>query len=381
MGLFADTQTLPRVAGGNRVVLVGARRDARRLIRTLGERPWSGLTFVGFVDARHGSSSLKSRSRHLAIHPQTDPIPVLGGIDRLDELIARARATDIVVAVPVNRPPRMGPELTHLGNADVAVHLLAADSGTLDFATLVGARSSGSTEWHVHSPSKPAPIKLRLAPRLRLRQSTWRAVNWQRALKRLLDTTIAVCALIMLAPLFAIVALLILVTTGRPIFYSQERVGQGGKLFRIIKFRSMRTDAESQTGPIWASNHDSRCTRIGEWLRHTNIDELPQLLNVIKGDMALVGPRPERPSFVGQFRQTVADYDLRHAVAGGMTGWAQVHGWRGRTSLRKRVQYDLDYIERWSVSLDLRIMLMTVQHVCWGKTSWKDSKRTGKEAG
>ena len=190
--------------------------------------------------------------------------------------------------------------------------------------------------------------------------------------------TIAVCALIILAPLFAIVALSILVTTGRPIFYSQERVGQGGKLFRIIKFRSMRTDAESQTGPIWASDHDSRCTRIGDWLRHTNIDELPQLLNVIKGDMALVGPRPERPSFVSQFRQTVPDYDLRHAVAGGMTGWAQVHGWRGRTSLRKRVQYDLDYIERWSVGLDLRIMLMTVQHVFWGKTSWNDSKRTGK---
>ena len=158
-------------------------------------------------------------------------------------------------------------------------------------------------------------------------------------------------------------------------------MGQGGKLFRIIKFRSMRTDAESQTGPIWASNHDSRCTRIGDWLRHTNIDELPQLFNVIKGDMALVGPRPERPSFVSEFRLTVPDYDLRHAVAGGMTGWAQVHGWRGRTSLRKRVQYDLDYIERWSVGLDLRIMLMTVQHVCWGKTSWKDSKRTGKEAG
>jgi lipopolysaccharide/colanic/teichoic acid biosynthesis glycosyltransferase len=185
--------------------------------------------------------------------------------------------------------------------------------------------------------------------------------------------------LFILAPLLALVAMAILVTTGRPIFYSQERVGQGGKLFRIIKFRSMRTDAESQTGPIWASNHDSRCTRIGDWLRHTNFDELPQLFNVIKGDMALVGPRPERPSFVAEFRLTVPDYDLRHAVAGGMTGWAQVHGWRGRTSLRKRVQYDLDYIERWSVGLDLRIMLMTVQHVFWGKTSWNDSKRPGKK--
>jgi lipopolysaccharide/colanic/teichoic acid biosynthesis glycosyltransferase len=382
MKVHTHTQAEPASAGRSRVVLLGARRDARRLIRSLGARPWSGLPIVGFVDARHHrSSSLKSRSRHLAIHPQTDPIPVLGGIDRLDELIARAKVTDIVVALPANRSSRMGPELSHLGNADVAVHWVDVDSGTIEFPALTGSRSSGSTEWHIHSPSKPAPIKRRLEPRLPIPRSDWHTVSWPRILKRSIDFTIAVCALIMLAPLFAIVALAILVTTGRPIFYSQERVGQGGKLFRIIKFRSMRTDAESQTGPIWASDHDSRCTRIGDWLRHTNIDELPQLVNVIKGDMALVGPRPERPSFVAEFRQTVPDYDLRHAVAGGMTGWAQVHGWRGRTSLRKRVQYDLDYIERWSVGLDLRIMLMTVQHVLWGKTSWKDSKTTGKATG
>jgi lipopolysaccharide/colanic/teichoic acid biosynthesis glycosyltransferase len=382
MDVFARTVTRPAIAGQSRVVLLGARRDARRLIRTLGAKPWSGLPIVGFVDSRHGRySSLKSGSRHLAIHSQTDPIPVLGGIDRLDELIARARATDIVVAVPANRPPRMGPELGQLGNADVAVHWVDVNSGTLDFTTLLGSRSSGTTEWHVHSPSKPAPIKLRLAPRMPLPQSRWRSLSWPRVLKRSIDTTIAGCALIVLAPLLAVVALAILVTTGRPIVYSQERVGQGGKRFRIIKFRSMRKDAESQTGPIWASDHDSRCTRIGDWLRHTNIDELPQLLNVIKGDMALVGPRPERPSFVAEFRLTVPDYDLRHAVSGGMTGWAQVHGWRGKTSLRKRVQYDLDYIERWSVGLDLRIMLMTVQHVLWGKTSWNESKRTGKKPG
>jgi lipopolysaccharide/colanic/teichoic acid biosynthesis glycosyltransferase len=132
----------------------------------------------------------------------------------------------------------------------------------------------------------------------------------------------------------------------------------------------MRRDAEGETGPIWAADHDSRCTRIGDWLRHTNIDELPQLFNVLKGDMSLVGPRPERPVFVEKFRETVPDYDLRHAVPGGMTGWAQVHGWRGRTSLRKRVQYDLDYIERWTFWLDFRVLLMTVQHVLWGKTSW-----------
>ncbi len=179
----------------------------------------------------------------------------------------------------------------------------------------------------------------------------------------------------MLAPLFLVVALMILITTGRPIFYTQERVGQGGRRFRIVKFRSMTTDAETQTGPIWAEDHDRRCTRIGDWLRHTNIDELPQLFNVLMGHMSLVGPRPERPMFVEKFRQDVPDYEFRHAVPVGMTGWAQVHGWRGRTSLRKRVQYDLDYIGRWSFVLDLTILVMTVQHVVAGKTSWTATPR------
>jgi undecaprenyl-phosphate glucose phosphotransferase len=369
-----DLVTKPAVPGGSRVVLVGARRDARRLVRNLGKKPWSGLPFVGFVDARHHlSSRQRPRSRHLALHPQTDPIPVLGCIDRLDELVDRAKATDVVVAISGNHTPHVGRELTQLSNSGVAVHWLFVDSGRLDLGTVATSRSSGATEWHLHSPNKEARVKL---PRRPL--SSWHRLSWSRVVKRVLDITLATCALIVLSPLLSAAAVAILVTTGRPIFYSQERVGQGGRLFRIIKFRSMRTDAESVTGPIWASNHDSRCTRIGEWLRHTNIDELPQLLNVIKGDMGVVGPRPERPNFVAEFSRTVPDYDLRHAVPVGMTGWAQVHGWRGRTSLRKRIQYDLDYIERWSLSLDLRIMLMTIQHVFWGKTSWNEPKRTPK---
>ena len=199
-----------------------------------------------------------------------------------------------------------------------------------------------------------------------------------RLAKRIMDVSISAVLLLVLAPLFTVIAAAILLSSGRPIFYQQDRVGQGGRSFRMFKFRSMRIDAERETGPIWASDHDSRCTRIGDWLRHTNIDELPQLINVLRGDMSLVGPRPERPMFVEEFRKTVPGYDLRHAVPGGMTGWAQVHGWRGRTSLRKRIQYDLDYIERWSIGLDFRVLLMTFQHVFWGKTSWNDTKRPAR---
>jgi exopolysaccharide biosynthesis polyprenyl glycosylphosphotransferase len=188
--------------------------------------------------------------------------------------------------------------------------------------------------------------------------------------KRILDILGATFGLILCAPLFLVVAVLILVTSGRPIFYSQERVGRGGRIFRILKFRSMRRDAEAKSGPIWATARDTRCTTIGDWLRRYNIDELPQLVNVLRGEMSLVGPRPERPIFVEQFSETYPTYDQRHDVAVGMTGWAQVHGWRGRTSLRKRLQYDLDYIGRWSFWLDLRILYMTVEHILWGKTSW-----------
>jgi exopolysaccharide biosynthesis polyprenyl glycosylphosphotransferase len=350
----------------SRVLLVGARRDARRLIRRLSTTPWSGPPIVGFVDAGHGrSSSMRARSRHFALHSQTDPVPVLGSIDRLDELVGVTRATHVVVAVSGKSGPHVRPQVNQLINSGVVVHWVLVDSARLDLGSFTP--SSTSPTWTIHSATPPQPPP-----------EPWARTNWVRPTKRIMDIGFAALGLLMLSPLFALVALAILVTTGRPIFYTQNRVGQRGRLFRIVKFRSMKCDAEVETGPIWASDHDNRCTRIGDWLRHTNIDELPQLWNVMRGDMSLVGPRPERPSFVDQFRHSVPDYDLRHAVPGGMTGWAQVHGWRGRTSLRKRVQYDLDYIERWSIGLDLRILLMTVQHVLWGKTSWNESKRPVK---
>ncbi len=353
----------------NRVVLVGARRDARRLIRRLVDRPWGGLPIVGFVHAGHSrAATMKMRSRHhhrhMPLHPQTEPVPVLGHIDRLDELVDRARATHVMVAVSGDSGTELRPLLDQLANSDVAVHWVTVDAGRLDLGTLIGP---------VGIP--PAAIDDGERTRPRFLPPVRGQLSWGRIAKRLVDIGISAALLTLFSPLFAVVALAILISSGRPIFYMQHRVGQGGRLFRIYKFRSMRCDAERETGPIWASDHDTRCTRIGDWLRHTNIDELPQLINVLRGDMSLVGPRPERPIFVEEFRKTIPDYDLRHAVPGGMTGWAQVHGWRGRTSLRKRLQYDLDYIERWSVLLDFRVLLMTFQHVFWGKTTWNDSKR------
>ncbi len=342
--LTGQVRRLSRPATG-RVLIVGARRDSRRLARSLGQGPWAGLPVVGFIDAGHTRDSGGiGRGRQLAVHPRTNPVPVLGGIDRLDELVDRSRATHVVVALSGRPASRLRRRMALLNNPDVAVHWVNREAEMLDFPQLDPSLAGQPVAW---------------------------PLQWDRVAKRAVDVVGSAIGLALLSPLFAVVALAILVSSGRPIFYHQERVGKGGKYFGMLKFRSMRRDAEGNTGPIWASNHDSRCTQVGALLRRTNIDELPQLINVFKGEMSLVGPRPERPIFVEQFRETVPDYDLRHAVPGGMTGWAQVHGWRGRTSLRKRIQYDLDYIQRWSFWLDFRILLMTVQHVAWGKISWK----------
>jgi lipopolysaccharide/colanic/teichoic acid biosynthesis glycosyltransferase len=157
----------------------------------------------------------------------------------------------------------------------------------------------------------------------------------------------------------ALIAVVVKVSSRGPVLFKQERVSFDGTPFRIIKFRTMVTDAEAQ-GPGWTTPGDGRVTLVGRILRSTSLDELPQLFNVLRGDMSLVGPRPERPVFIQEFRQRIPRYMLRHKVPAGITGWAQVNGWRGDTSIDKRIEHDLYYLENWSVLLDLKIMLLTL---------------------
>ena len=180
------------------------------------------------------------------------------------------------------------------------------------------------------------------------------------AVKRVTDIAISSAALVVLALPFGLIALLVKLTSDGPVFYTQERMGLDGKPFMIHKFRSMFVDAEADSGPVFASENDPRRTTLGRVLRRTNIDELPQFWNVLKGEMSIVGPRPERPLFVAQFKHRIPQYMLRHKVKAGITGWAQVNGWRGNTSIEKRIEYDLYYIENWSVRLDLKIMWLTL---------------------
>lgn len=184
--------------------------------------------------------------------------------------------------------------------------------------------------------------------------------GWNAVMKRASDIVYAGGALLVFSPVMLGIALLVKLTSKGPIFYSQERMGLDGITFPMWKFRSMRTDAEAETGAVWAAKQDSRVTWIGGILRKTSLDELPQLFNVLMGQMSCVGPRPERPVFVDKFKSEIPGYMLRHKVKAGMTGWAQINGFRGNTSLEGRIDADLYYINHWSLGLDLKIMFMTI---------------------
>jgi exopolysaccharide biosynthesis polyprenyl glycosylphosphotransferase len=183
---------------------------------------------------------------------------------------------------------------------------------------------------------------------------------WNRMLKRMEDVAGAVVGLVITAPIMAVAAVLIRMDSPGPVFYRQERCGEGGRLFGLYKLRTMQQDAESSSGPVFTVENDPRRTRVGAILRHWNIDELPQFWNVLNGDMSLVGPRPERPHFVEQFREEISRYMWRHVSKPGLTGWAQVNGLRGNTSIQERIKYDLYYLENWSLTFDFKILAKTL---------------------
>ncbi len=186
--------------------------------------------------------------------------------------------------------------------------------------------------------------------------------GWNAVLKRAFDLAGSAFGLVLLSPALLALAVLVRLDSPGPVLYGQERVGMNGRRFRMLKFRSMRTDAEAG-GAAWTTKDDPRRTKLGVWLRKLSLDELPQLWNVFTGDMSLVGPRPEQPRFVEDFRGSIPRYMLRHHVKAGMTGWAQVNGLRGDTPLEQRIEYDLYYVRHWSLWFDVRILLLTVGRV------------------
>ena len=198
-------------------------------------------------------------------------------------------------------------------------------------------------------------------PVINLTESPLEGAN--RLLKKLEDFVLSLSILLIASPLMLLIAIGVKLSSPGPVFYRQERVTWNGERFRMLKFRTMPIDAESATGPVWSRRDEGRATRFGAFLRRTSLDELPQFLNVLRGEMSLVGPRPERPEFVERFRQEIPGYMQKHLVKAGITGWAQVNDLRGDTSLHERIQYDLYYIENWSLWFDLRILALTLMHI------------------
>ena len=184
--------------------------------------------------------------------------------------------------------------------------------------------------------------------------------TFNKFIKRLTDLIGASFAFILFSPVMLITALLIKLTSPGPLIFKQERVGLHNRTFQMYKFRSMQVQPASTESRAWTTQNDPRVTGIGRFIRQTSIDELPQLINILKGDMSLVGPRPERPYFVEKFREEIPRYMIKHQVRPGMTGWAQINGYRGNTSIKRRIDYDLYYIENWTLGFDLKILFLTI---------------------
>ena len=313
--------------GLKRVLVAGAGELGRVVVDKLLEHHELGYKVIGFVDDKAGGDHIGYRG-----------LPLLGTLDETGDILQRDRIDQLYVALPLDEHMKM------VGLVESANREIVEVKVVPDLVQVIALRARLE--------------ELDGIPIININDVPLRGFN--SVLKRVIDAGLSAAGLLVLSPVLGVLALLIRLSSPGPAFFRQERMGLDGRSFWVWKFRSMYDEAERDTGPIWAREDDPRCTPVGRFLRRSNLDEIPQLWNVFCGDMSLVGPRPERPFFVEQFKQRMLQYMLRHKVKAGLTGWAQVNGWRGNTSIEKRIEYDLYYIENWSVMLDLKIMWLTV---------------------
>ncbi len=309
--------------GRHNVLIIGSGEVARTITEKIRWSPHLGFNIVGAVNGSPGS--------------MVGDVPVIGTTGQLPEIIDEYEVDEVIIVLP----EASHRELVHLiskcqrGKVSIKVYpdIFAYMAGGLTVDDLNGL------------------------PMLSVRDVALR--GWKLSLKRGMDIVVSFVGLVLLSPIMVLTAIIIRLESPGPIFYCQERMGLDGRPFSMIKFRSMRSDAE-RDGPGWTVETDPRVTRIGRFMRRTNWDEIPQLINVFYGQMSLVGPRPERPHYVRKFRESIPRYMERHREKAGMTGWAQVNGLRGDTSILERTKYDLWYVENWSLWLDIKIVMRTL---------------------
>lgn len=307
-------------------VIVGCSADAQKIVDTLKENAWTGITMRG----------------GFACHPDhgttLQGIPFLGSLDGLGEFVDRHRIDQVWIALPMREEAQIAAALNQLQHSTADVKLVPDMFGL-----------------HLmnHSVEQIAGL-----PVINVQQTPLQGSA--RLLKAVEDRVLAATILLMISPIMVVIAAAVKLSSPGPVFYRQERMSWNNKTFWMLKFRSMPVDAEQASGAVWAKSGESRATRVGAFLRRTSLDELPQFINVLTGDMSIVGPRPERPVFVHQFKNEIPAYMKKHMVKAGITGWAQVMGWRGSTDLQKRIECDLFYIENWSLWFDIKIVFMTL---------------------
>jgi len=311
-----------------RVLILGAGRLGLELAEKINSNPGLGMKIIGFLDDDPKKTNKTFRSHR-----------VLGSLEILNEVIDKHNVDQVFTTLPLTSQRRIKEVLKKLDNdRDLSIKVVP------DVTEYIALKAG------VEDLDGLPIINLSFVP----------LSVWNQIVKRMMDIIISSLGLMLLSPVFLVIAIIIKTTSKGPVFYRQKRMGLNSYPFLIYKFRTMYEDAEEDTGPVWATEDDPRRTRVGAFLRRTSLDELPQLLNVFKGDMSIVGPRPERPTFVEEFCEKIPQYMLRYKVKAGLTGWAQVNGWRGNTSVIKRLEYDIYYIENWSLTFDLKILFLTL---------------------
>jgi len=318
---------LRRNQWGRKAILIGMGEAGLRLIHGMESDPRLEFNVLGVVGTQQAEEK------------EYAGYPILGSLESFDDILKRSGADVAILTAG------------HLEHKQIVSLMLQCEKNLVEFKLVPDMFEILSTQFNVTHINGVPLLGLKEIPLVRL---------WNRFIKRSFDILGAFFGLIVISPILLIASILIKFSSKGPLIYLQERCGEDGRIFNLYKFRTMKVDAEKETGPVWASENDPRRTAVGQFLRRVNWDELPQLWNVLKGDMSLVGPRPERPHFVDQFKEDVPRYMSRHLVRSGITGWAQVNGLRGNTDIRERVKYDLFYMENWSLIFDIKILVLTL---------------------
>lgn len=323
--------------GTDRMLIIGTGEVGQMLMQRVQHAQHLGYDLVGFVE---GNSHAEAPA---VISPPaegeaTPALPILGTVAELSAIIDRFQIDEVIVAMPQAPTELLLDIISKCDRNRVGIRVFPDV-----FQIIASEVSIGDLDG---------------LPMLTVRDVALR--GWKLTLKRAFDLVLGSAFLVIASPVMLLLALLVKLDSKGPALFVQERTGLDGRTFPVIKFRTMTVDAEAHTGPVWAKAGDPRCTKLGAVLRKYSLDELPQLINVVLGEMSLVGPRPERPMFVEEFRQRIPRYMDRHLEKAGLTGWAQVNGLRGDTSIEERTKYDLWYVENWSVLLDIKIIIRTI---------------------